>query len=402
MDISRIKANASDELNVKPAAVDAASMKRPVPGVEIAGGSLKRVAGAGQRRLRTETQPTQPNLQKMLAQAPGNDIIKSEEQELGEVLSKYSPKDPNAPGVMKTIYNAAVAGDEKAVRLLIKYKAYKESDKPIILDLALKSKSLSLVRYLVEEEKYVSGKEFYTSIMYNFFDGFDYFRERGYPLPNDIIARSIFGIPHLGSNMARINFLLSREADPTCIQDSPWILNVPINLNDLELMMFLLQHKAYLKVNECSWEHHPLHYAISGNAHPLAVNHEIDKRVQYSRLLADSGMKIDPKFSSQIWTEYLKLTYINNGGITAQKTELLKSLIRAGLSLNSYPSSQESALHYVIREHKDYDLTELMLKMGSDPNQKGLKETPLQTAIKAGNPKIVALLLKYGAKMDDV
>lgn len=333
-----------------------------------------------------------------------NDVPKSEEQELAEILIKYSPKDPKVPGD-KTIYNAAKAGDERAVKLLIKYKADQGANKSITLDCAIMSKSLPLVKYLAEEENYFSGKELIQSVRYDFFDGFDYFRSKGFELPKDIIVRSIYGCNKyfldmwgVGSDMGRVNFLLSRGADLACIQDSPGLLNSAINADDLELMKFLLQSGAYVKVNECSWEAHPLLCAFSGGF----LNLGIDKKVEYARLLLDSGMKIDSKFSKQIWAEFLKLTTKNNGGINSQKTELLKSLIRAGLLLSDYPSSQKSALQYAIQEFKDYDLVEFMLKMGCDPNYKIYLETPLQTAIKLGNDKIIALLIKYGAKLDSV
>ena len=359
-----------------------------------------RPSGAGQRRLRIETRASSDMI---LAQVAQNDVLKSEEQELAEILIKYAPKDPHN----KTIYNAARAGDERAVRLLIKYNADQDAYKSNTLNLAIISKSLPVVKYLVEEAKYVSGNELINSVRTDFFEGFDYFLNKGYPLPSDIVVNSMLILGDKKNNMERINFLLSRGADLACIEKSPQSLNSAMCADDMELFKFLLQHNAFRKVNECPWDDsimlpggmlgmHPLNFAFS------YTSLEFNRRIEYVRLLVDSGMKIDPAFSKQIWIGYLKLTFRKKD----DKTELLKSLIRNGLSVNDFSSGYNgytNVLQYVIEELKDCDLFEMLLKNGADPNSKGYVkgpiETPLQTAVRNGDNRIIVLLIKYGAKL---
>lgn len=352
---------------------------------------------AGQRRLRTEITAVQQ------FQIAKNNVTVSEEHEIAEILIKYAPK---AQGHQKTIHLAAEAGDERAVRLLIKHKGDFGADKSITLDLAIKSRSISLLKYLVEEEMYKSGNELYSAARYDFFDGFDYFLGKGYQVPKDVIVKSIYGhakyildMLGIGSDMRRVNFLVSRGADLSCIEESPSLLNAAIQADDMELMKFLLQHKAYVKTSECPWNSHPLNCAFSSNL-------GIDRKIEYAQALADSGMRIDPKISCTIWADFFKLTTKVNGGFNQQKTELIKSLIKSGLAFidapKDFPSSQRCALQCAMEDFKDYDLVELMLKMGADPNQKIYKETPLQTAIRIGNNRMITLLIKYGANLNDI
>ncbi len=329
-----------------------------------------------------------------------NQMVKSEVEELSEVLCKYAPKGTNAFKDGKVMYNAAAAGDEKAVRLLIKYKVDQGVDRSKILGLAIFSKSLSLVKYLVESESYVSGYELLNSICCDFFDGFDYFRSRGYEIPKDIIVKSIYG-----SNMSRVNFLISRGADLSCIKESPWVLSFAINADDMELMKFLLQNHAQEKMADLDWASGVYCCAFQGGVLRLGF----ERKIEYIRLLADSGARINEKYpySYMIWKEISKMVSV---GDRESKIEMIKSLVNAGLSVNQEipknfdsPSSYQTSLQYVMRNFNNAELIELMLQMGANPNYiSHNEETNLQTAINIGDKKIIGLLINYGANLSSL
>ena len=326
----------------------------------------------------------------------------AEAQELSEILLKYAPINKT---LGKTIWNASKDGNERAVRLLIKYNVDSAADKSITLTKAIESRSLPLVKYLVEDEKYVSNKELYTAIMYDFFDGFDYFLSKGYLMPKDIIAQSIWGYEkyHLdlfgvGPDMARVNFLISRGADLSEIKNAPWTLNLAMRGDNLELMKFLLQNKAYEKINEIDWKAHPLHWAISGTYLSLSEN----RRIEYALLLANSGMKMEAKLAQNIWEDLFQFQRDRGIFISPQKSALIKAALTAGLPFREGIYSPEGVLTRLITFYRDHEIIEMVLKMGADPNVKIYLESPMQLAIKFKEQKIVALLIQYGAKLEDI
>ena len=66
---------------------------------------------------------------------------------------------------------------------------------------------------------------------------------------------------------------------------------------------------------------------------------------------------------------------------------------------DDYKMTLSSVINYIIKNHKNkYEMVELLLKYGADPNYKGLMyHTPLRIACYYGNIKMVKLLLAYRA-----
>jgi len=316
---------------------------------------------------------------------------------LSDVLIKYGN---NSEGIPALLF-AAKKGDENAVRLLIKFNVEQNIDKSVVLDSAIQSKSLPLVKYLVEEEMYATASALSSSIRYDFFEGFDYFLGKGCEIPKDIILTSIYANSAkfleaygLGSNMDRINFLLSRGASISCIEDNPCSLNSAITANDFELMKFLLKYGAYKKVNTLSWNEHPLHFILC----LFPVN--LTTKIEWLNLIFDSGLKIDPKFKDQIWEDF-QPCYLGKGNMNKQSADVLRSLINNGFPLD-YAGTIEAGtlLYYAVALWTDYDLVEALLKNGVDPNFH--TNDALKVAIHQANAKIVALLVSYGAKLDEI
>ena len=344
---------------------------------------------ANQRRFRREAISSKLKLGNQL------DMDSKELQELAEILHKYGPKsNPPTPALIA----AAGAGDERAVKILIKYKAFHESDKSRAIDSAIFAKSLSLIKYFTEDLGWQSQNVLFHAYSNDFDEAFDYFLLHGYKIPRDLIG-CIFLRPDF---MRKVDFLLSRGGSLDHINERPDLLTLAITHHqNLELFRFLLNHGAYKKLDNSKWETHPLHLILCLQN---GYNISIEKRIEYAQALADSGIQFSLEISQNIWGEFLQITYSKNGGVNHQKINLLKSLLKAGLSLNKFPSTQENALQYAIRNFRDYELIELMLQQGSDPNFKGNRngyiERPLRTAIQTGDEKIIAILIRYGAKLD--
>lgn len=323
----------------------------------------------------------------ILLQSQVEDLTPEEIKELTEVLVKYPPQTLSD----KSIYLAAAAGDGGAVRKLIKYHQDKEADRSLILENAIKSKSLPLVKYLVEEESYFSDRGLYMAIQWDSFECFDFLLSKGWVFYEDIIDQSIvFNTKALkiGSNINRIKFLLSRGAKIEWIEEYPNMLIKTIYCGDLELLKFLLENGAGNKMNELPWHDHPLSFALS----------KIRQNMEYAHLIMDYGGKIDPKYSTEIWNlfepYYCKKEMYQNKGLR----NILAKMINNGLPVyDSKAHPSHHILYSAVALWKDADLVEALLKNGADPNTKNGDYPVIFFAQKNGSKEIVALLLMYGA-----
>lgn len=84
---------------------------------------------------------------------------------------------------------------------------------------------------------------------------------------------------------------------------------------------------------------------------------------------------------------------------TPDPPAIIKVLLDYGMPANQYINSTTSLLWKAV-EMKKYDVTELLLNHGADPDSKKRQHILLE-AIKNDDPDMVALLIKHGASMEE-
>jgi len=276
---------------------------------------------------------------------------KASEVDIVDVLCKYKGPFP--------VLEAAKANDLLAVKILLTNGA-----KPMqALEGAIQGKSLSLLKYLVEEVKVpisslrgIRNSPYY-GVLYQsigWWEGFDYFISKGAVIPQDLLADVLYD----PITPLRMGY----RTDPFSIDD----------------MRQLIKRGARGRL-------HPLNLGLhfgSGNSTLFSECFDSEKRIEiiniYVELGYSSQLHLDERYyilGSSGPGRDLPDWALDKGNIT---TPLWSSLFR-----------------------QDLALTEALLKAGANPNvisPSNNQSSPLLFAREQGNRELIALLLKYGAK----
>jgi len=316
----------------------------------------------------------------LLMRAQGNQDIN-----IVEILLEYG----NNPKGWPAICYAAYLGHENIVRALVQYGADVKSkcNEGSVLDFSIDNHNLGLIQYLIDRGATVDYTFFDRCLKTEFREGLTYYFDKGNKFPPSALNERVWTLIETKKPVDLIKLLIERgKADLKCNRGSYGLLSVAVARGDADFITYLIAKGVSINfLPQQGWSEdanrNPIVLALSSN------------RTDILKILIDSGINI-PKFPSQTTT--VSMIWVNL--FRNYNLDTIRTLVNKGLNIEcGSPLKQAIML-------KNIDLAAFLLEKGANVSNKndGFGKTPLKLAIESGNRAIIDLLIKYGARIDDI
>ena len=308
-----------------------------------------------------------------------------------ELLLEYG----NNPKGWPAICYAAYLGHENVVRVLVDYGADVKSrcNEGSVLDFAIDRKNISLIQFLLDKGVFLESSFFYRSHQNVWREGMAFYFDKGKQISAADLGGLVYKDIRAGVSFDNIKLLVEQGADLTAYQNG--IIYGAVHRADLDFIKYMISKGAPINFIGAQPNH-----VEKAEQNPFVMAVAIG-RTDILNCLFDSGGLLPAGGDGYIWYHLFRH---NNLDLTRL---IVSKGLKIDISFSEYnPVLGRHETFFVLERaiaSKNIDLVTFLLEKGVNVNQRFVSgKSPLKLAVEGGNRIILDLLIKYGARIEDV